>query len=54
MDLPAAIVVAMMMSWLFSPPQVRVAVTVIEHSVSSSRPVSVYDISLPAIGVVFE
>ena len=45
---PAAIVVAVMVSCSVPPP-VRVAVTVIEYSVPSSRPVSVYIVSLSAI-----
>ena len=49
MDSPAAIVVAVMVSCLVPPPPVRVAVTVIEYSVPSSRPVSVYIVSLPAM-----
>ena len=56
MDSPAAIVVAVMVSCSVPPPPVRVAVTVIEYSVPSSRPVSVYIVSLPAIviGIVLE
>ena len=55
MDSPAAIVVAVMVSCSVHPPPVRVAVTVIEYSVPSSRPVSVYIVSLPAmLGVVVE
>ena len=57
MDSPAVIVVAVMVtSCSVPPPPVRVAVTVIEYSVPSSRPVSVYIVSLPstAIGVVLE
>ena len=56
MDSPAAIVVAVMVSCsVLPPPPVRVAVTVIEYSVPSSRPVSVYIVSLPAmVGVVVE
>ena len=56
MDSPAAIVVAVMVSCSVPPPPVRVAVTVIEYSVPSSRPVSVYIVSLPStvIGVVLE
>ena len=55
MDSPAAIVVAVMVSCLVPPPPVRVAVTVIEYSVPSSRPVSVYIVSLPAmLGMVLE
>ena len=47
---PAAIVVAVMVSCSVPPPPpVRVAVTVIEYSVPSSRPVSVYIVSLPAM-----
>ena len=54
MDSPAAIVVAVMVS-SSDPPPVRVAVRVIEYSVPSSRPVSVYNVSLPAmLGVVLE
>ena len=54
-DSPAAIVVAVMVSCSVPPPPVRVAVTVIEYSVPSSRPVSVYIVSLPAVlGVVLE
>ena len=49
MDSPAAIVVAGMLCCSVPPPPVRVAVTVIEYSVPSSRPVSVYIISLPAM-----
>ena len=49
MDSPAAIVVTMMVSCSVPPPPVRVAVTVIEYSVPSSRPVSVYIVSLPAM-----
>ena len=49
MDSPAAIVVAGMVSCSVSPPPVRVAVTVIEYSVPSSRPVSGYIVSLPAM-----
>ena len=49
MDSPAAIVVAVMVSCSVAPPPVRVAVTVIEYSVPSSRPVSVYIASLPAM-----
>ena len=50
MDSPAAIVVAVMVSCSVPPPPpVRVAVTVIEYSVPSSRPVSVYIVSLPAM-----
>ena len=37
------------MSCSVPPPPVRVAVTVIEYSVPSSRPVSVYITSLPAM-----
>ena len=48
-DSPAAIVVAVMVSCSVPPPPVRVAVTVIEYSVPSSRPVSVYIVSLPAM-----
>ena len=46
---PVAIVVAVMVSCSVPPPPVRVAVTVIEYSVPSSRPVSVYIVSLPAM-----
>ena len=49
MDSPAAIVVAVMVSCSVPPPPVRVAVTVIEYSVPSSRPVSVCIVSLPAM-----
>ena len=49
MDSPAAIVVAVMVSCSVPPPPVREAVTVIEYSVPSSRPVSVYIVSLPAM-----
>ena len=49
MDSPAAIVVAVMVSCSVPPLPVRVAVTVIEYSVPSSRPVSVYIVSLPAM-----
>ena len=48
-DSPAVIVVAMMVSCSVPPPPVRMAVTVIEYSVPSSRPVSVYIVSLPAM-----
>ena len=48
MSSPAAIVVAVMVSWSVPPP-VRVTVTVIKYSVPSSRPASVYIVSLPAI-----
>ena len=39
---------------LFSavPPPVRLAVTVIEYSVASSRPVSVYDVPLAEISLL--
>ena len=46
---PVAIVVAVMLFCSVPPPPVRVAVTVIEYSVPSSRPVSVYIVSLPAM-----
>ena len=46
---PAAIVVAVMVCCSVPPPPVRVAVTVIEYSVPSSRPLSVYIVSLPDI-----
>ena len=49
MDSPAAIVVAVRVSCSVPPPPVRVAVTVTEYSVPSSRPVSVYIVSLPAM-----
>ena len=40
---------------LISPSSGRVAVTVMEYSVRSSRPVSVYIVSLPAMsGMVLE
>ena len=52
MDSPAAIVVAVMVSCSVPPPPVRMAVTVIEYSVPSSRPVSVYTVSLPAMSSV--
>ena len=48
-DSPAAIVVAVMVPCVVSPPPVRVTVTVMEYSVPSSRPVSVYIVSLPAM-----
>ena len=48
-DSPAAIVASVMVSCSVPPPPVRVAVTVIEYSVPSSRPVSVYIVSLPAM-----
>ena len=48
-DSPTVIVVAVMVSCSVPPPPVRVAVTVIEYSVPSSRPVSVYIVSLPAM-----
>ena len=51
-DSPAAIVVAVMVSCSVPPPPVRVAVTVIEYSVPSSRPVSVYIVSLPAMSEI--
>ena len=56
MDSPEVIVVAVMVSCSVPPPPVRVAVTVIEYSVPSSRPVSVCVLTLPAIviGVVLE
>ena len=49
MDSPAAMVVAVMVSCSVPPPPVRVAVTVREYSAPSSRPVSVYNVSLPAM-----
>ena len=49
MHSPAAIVVATAISSSLPPP-VRVAVTVMEYSVPSSRPVSLYIFSLPAMG----
>ena len=51
MDSPAAIVMAVMVSCSVPPPPMRVAVRVIEYSVPvpSSRPVSVYIVSLPAM-----
>ena len=49
MDSPAAIVVAATVTCSVPPPPVRVAVTMIEYSVPSSRPVSVYIVSLPAM-----
>ena len=54
MDLPAAIVVAVMVSCSVPPPPVRVAVTVIEYSVPSSRPVSVYIVSPAMSQMVLE
>ena len=51
-DSPAAIVVAVMVFCSVPPPPVRVAVTVIEYSVPSSRPVSVYIVSLPAMSEI--
>ena len=48
-DLPAAIVVAVMVFCSVPPPPVIMAVTVMEYSVPSSRPVSVYIVSLPAM-----
>ena len=36
------------------PPPVRAAVTVMEYSVPSSRPVSVYIVGVPSTEVVFE
>ena len=51
-DSPAAIVVAVMVFCSVPPPPVRVAVTVIEYSVLSSRPVSVYIVSLPAMSEI--
>ena len=54
-DSPSSIVVAVMVSCSVPPLPVRVAVTVIEYSVPSSRPVSVYAVSLPAMsGMVRE
>ena len=51
---PADIVVNVMVSSSL-PPLGRVAVTVIEYSVPSSRPVSVYIVSLPAMsGMLIE
>ena len=44
--LPAATVVAVMVSCSVPPP-VIVAMTVMEYSVPSSRPVSVYIVSIP-------
>ena len=49
MDSPAAIVVAGMLCCSVTPPPVGVAVTVIEYLVPSSRSVSVYNVSLPAM-----
>ena len=46
---PVAIVVAVMLCCSVPPPPVRVAVTVMEYSVPSSRPVSVYIVSRPAM-----
>ena len=48
LDLLAVLVVALMVSCSVLPP-VREAVTVIEYSVPSSRPVSVYIVWLAAI-----
>ena len=45
---PAAIVVTSTIACSLPPP-VRVAVTVMEYSVPSSRPVSLYIVSLPAM-----
>ena len=45
--LPAVIVMAVMVSCSVPPPPVRMAVTVIEYSVPSSRSVSVFTVSLP-------
>ena len=45
MDSPAAMVVAVMVSCSVPSPPMRVAVTVREYSVPSSRPVSVYNVS---------
>ena len=50
---PADIVVNVMVSSLLPPP-VRVAVTVMEYSVPSSRPVSVYIVRVPSTKVVLE
>ena len=51
---PAATVVAVMVACSVPPP-VIVAMTVMEYSVPSSRPVSVYIVSLPEMsGVVWE
>ena len=36
------------------PPPVRAAVTVMEYSVPSSRPVSVYIVRFPSTEVIFE
>ena len=47
MDLPASSVLVVIVSSKVPPPPVRVAVTVIEYSVPSSKPVSVYIVSLP-------
>ena len=55
MDSPAAHVMAVMVCCSVPSPPVRVAVTVMEYSVPSSRPVSVCTVSLPAMsGVVLE
>ena len=51
--LPAATVVAVMVSCSVPPP-VRVAVTVMEYSVPSSRPVSVYIVRFSSTEVVLE
>ena len=48
-DSPATIVVAVMVSCAVLSPPVIVAVIVIEYSAPSSRPVSVYIMSLPAM-----
>ena len=55
MDSQAAIVVAVILPCVVPPSPVRVAVTVIEYSVPSSRLVSVYIVPLPSMpGVVPE
>ena len=55
MDSPAAIVVAVMVSCSVPPPPpVRVAVTVNEYSVPSSRSVSVYIVSPAMSQMVLE
>ena len=48
-DSPTDIVVAVMVPCSLPSPLVRVAVTVIEYSVPSFRPVSMYIALLPAI-----
>ena len=53
-DSPAAIVVARRVSCSVPPPPVRVAVTAIEYSVPSSRPVSVYNVSPAMSQMVLE